>query len=240
MTCKNCDTEIDQNYCPQCGQPAKLHRIDGHYILHEIEHILHFERGILFTVRELLLRPGKSIKEFISDNRGRLVKPIIFIIITSLIYTIAIHYFHIKDNYITFEGRESVFTVKIFKWYQDNYGYGNIMMAAFIAFWIKIFFKKYEYNFFEILILLCFIIGITMLIYALAAFLVGVTKLPLMVFSAIISLFYLTWSIGQFFDPKKFINYIKAFFAYILVLLWHSGKPINISLSLQVSNLYCV
>ncbi len=25
-----------------------------------------------------------------------------------------------------------------------------------------------------------------------------------------------------------------------LVLLWHSGKPINISLSLQVSNLYCV
>ncbi len=26
----------------------------------------------------------------------------------------------------------------------------------------------------------------------------------------------------------------------ILILLWHSGKPINISLSLQVSNLYCV
>ncbi len=25
-----------------------------------------------------------------------------------------------------------------------------------------------------------------------------------------------------------------------LILLWHSGKPINISLSLQVSNLYCV
>jgi hypothetical protein len=69
MNCKNCNTEINQNYCPQCGQPAKLHRIDGHYILHEIEHILHFERGILFTVRELLLRPGKSVKEFISDKK---------------------------------------------------------------------------------------------------------------------------------------------------------------------------
>ena len=233
MNCKNCNTEINQNYCPQCGHPAKLHRIDGHYILHEIEHILHFERGILFTIRELLLRPGRSVKEFITDNRGRLVKPIVFIIITSLIYTISIHYFQVKDNYITFEGPESVFTNKMFKWYQDHHGYGNIMQAVFIAFWIKVFFKKYGYNFFEILILLCFIIGITMLIYALAAFLVGITKLPLMVFSAIISLFYLSWAIGQFFEPKKPVNYLKAFSAYILGMLTFTFLSLLIGFSID-------
>ncbi len=37
----------------------------------------------------------------------------------------------------------------------------------------------------------------------------------------------------------KFLNDLP-FFYHCLVLLWHSGKPINISLSLQVSNLYCV
>lgn len=235
MNCKNCNTEIPQNYCPQCGHPAKLHRIDGHYILHEIEHILHFERGILFTVRELLLRPGKSVKEFISDNRGRLVKPIIFVIIISFIYTIAIHYFHIKDNYITFEEPGLVFTNKMFNWYQSHNGYGNIMMAAFIAFWIKVIFKKYGYNFFEILILLCFIIGITMLIYALAAFLVGITKLPLMVLSAIISLVYLSWAIGQFFDPKKPLSYVKAFLSYILGMLTFSILSLLIGFSIDAA-----
>ena len=77
-----------------------LKRIDGHYILHEIEHIFHFERGILYTVRELLIRSGKTVREFITDNRNRLVKPIIFIIITSLIYTLVVHFFNDKNEFI--------------------------------------------------------------------------------------------------------------------------------------------
>ena len=52
MNCKNCDNEIKEDFCPKCGHPSKLKRIDGHYIIHEMEHILHFEKGMLFTVRE--------------------------------------------------------------------------------------------------------------------------------------------------------------------------------------------
>ncbi|RZJ27416.1 MAG: DUF3667 domain-containing protein, partial [Flavobacterium sp.] len=74
-TCKNCTALVAENYCPKCGEPATLKRIDGHYIIHEIEHVLHFEKGILLTIRELLIRPGQNVREFISENRGRLVKP---------------------------------------------------------------------------------------------------------------------------------------------------------------------
>jgi rRNA maturation endonuclease Nob1 len=49
MNCKNCNTEITSKFCPECGQPTTLKRIDGKYIMHEIEHILHFERGILYN-----------------------------------------------------------------------------------------------------------------------------------------------------------------------------------------------
>ena len=62
MNCKNCNTEINKNYCPNCGQPTKLKRIDGHYILSEIGSVLNFDKGILFTIRELLLRPGQSVR----------------------------------------------------------------------------------------------------------------------------------------------------------------------------------
>ena len=87
MNCKNCKKETSENFCSNCGQPTSLKRIDGHYIIHEIEHVLHFERGILYTVKELLINPGQTIRNYILENRSRLVKPVIFIIVASLIYT---------------------------------------------------------------------------------------------------------------------------------------------------------
>lgn len=92
MDCVVCNSEINTKFCPDCGHPAQRKRIDRKYIIHEIEHVLHFERGILYTIQELILSPGDNIRKYLSENRSRLVKPIIFIIITSLIYTILNHF----------------------------------------------------------------------------------------------------------------------------------------------------
>jgi len=105
--CKNCDNVITGNFCSNCGQPVKLERIDRHYIVHEINHVLHFEKGIFYTIKELLIRPGQNVREFISENRSRLVKPIIFIIVTSLIYSIIVHFFHVEDGYINMSDSEA-------------------------------------------------------------------------------------------------------------------------------------
>ena len=219
MNCKNCSAEVNQNYCPNCGQPTKLKRIDGKYIMHEIKHILNFERGILFTVRELLLRPGENVRNFISENRIRLVKPIVFIIVTSLIYSLINHFFQIEDGYVKFDETKQSTTGNIFKWVQDHYGYANIIMGMFIAFWTKLLFRKYNYNYFEILILLCFVMGIGMLIYSSFALFQGLTHIDLMQIAGIVGFIYSTWAIGQFFDKKKFSNYVKAFFSYFLGFL---------------------
>ena len=106
MNCKNCKTELNSKFCPECGQPTNLIRIDRHYIVHEIEHVLHFERGILYTIRELVTSPGQNIRKYLSENRSRLIKPVIFIILTSLIYTLISHFFHIEDEYVKHEGFE--------------------------------------------------------------------------------------------------------------------------------------
>lgn len=217
--CKNCNTEISGNYCSTCGQPAKLKRIDAHYIFHEIEHVLHFDKGILFTIKELLLRPGQIIREFINENRGRLVKPILFIILSSIIFTITSHFFNIKDGYIKFEEAEKTAVTTIFTWVGNHYGYTNIIIGIFIAFWLKLFYKKYGYNFFEILILLCFVEGIGMLLLSVFALLEGVTKFHLMQVSGIVFFIYTTWAIGQFFDERKATSYIKAFTAYVLGMI---------------------
>ena len=219
MKCRNCDTEFTSKFCPNCGQPNQLKRIDGHYIIHEIEHVLHFERGILYTVKELFIRPGQNIRNYISVNRSRLIKPIIFIILTSLIYTIISHYFHIEDEYIKQEGLEKYTVGKILKWLQSNYGYMNILSGAFIAIWLKVFFKKYGYNFFELLIMLCFTLGISMLIFAFFAIIEGISHFKLLNFAGIIGVIYLVWATGEFFEKMKITNYAKALICYLLGMI---------------------
>lgn len=223
MNCTNCKTEVNANYCPNCGLPTKLKRIDAHYIIHEIEHILHFERGILYTIKELIVNPGKNVRSYLIENRSRLVKPVLFIIITSLIYAIAFKFFHFEDAYINFNGKEDAdrmpVSISVFKWLQANYGYANILFSMFIAFWLKLFFRKSTYNFFEILILLCFVLGIGMLIYATFGMVEGLFHVKTMKFAGIIGLIYTIWAIANFYDSKKLVNYLKAFASYTLGML---------------------
>ena len=213
--CRICNSEVSKNYCSDCGHPVALKRINGHYLIHEIEHVLHFERGILYTIRELLLRPGTNIKRFIAEDRSRLVKPVIFIIVTSLIYSVISHFFHIQGM-VSHDFAAQSTAAKILMWTESHLGYSNILMGGLIAFFIKIFFRKSSYNYFEILILLCFVMGLLMLVFALFALLEGITHIDLKQTSAIIAFSYCTWAIGSFFDQKKIVSYVKAFFAYII------------------------
>ncbi len=225
---------MSEKFCPNCGQSEKPKRIDFHYVKHEIEHVLHFEKGILFTIKELLIRPGESIREFISDDRNRLVKPIIFIIVSSLIYTLLNHFFHIEEGYVKYDGLEKTALVKIFGWFQANYGYMNILTGMFIAVWLKVFFKKYDYNFFELLIMLCFVLGITMLIFAFFAIIEGITHIKLFKIAGILGFIYLVWAIGSFFDKKKIANYFKALASYLLGMLTFLILTIAVGITIDI------
>jgi hypothetical protein len=189
---------------------------------------LHFERGILYTIRELITNPGQNIQFYLSENRSRLVKPIIFIILTSLFYSIANYFFQFEDGYINYLDTQPSTTTKIFQWIQGHYGWSNIIMGIFIAFWTKLFFKKYQYNFFEILILLCFVMGIGMLIYSIFGVAQGLTKIKLMQIAGLVGFTYSAWAIGQFFEKKKAVSYIKAISAYLLGMLTFSLAAILI------------
>lgn len=239
MDCKNCNIEIDSKFCPDCGQPTYLKRIDKKYIIHEIEHVLHFERGILYTIRELATNPGQNIRKYLLENRSRLVKPIIFIIITSLIYTISNHLFHIEDGYVKYheakdEAPSAVST--IVKWVQDHYGYANIMMGIFIALWLKLFFRKYNYNFYEVLIMLCFVMGMGMLIFSVFVIIQGIIHYNIMTIAGIIGIAYCVWAIGQFYDKNNIANYIKGFFAYILGMITFWIFPVLIGTIIDLIN----
>lgn len=234
--CNQCNSELFGDFCASCGQPRKLRRIDGQYIFSEIGSVLNFDRGILFTFRELLLRPGASVQKFILEDRSRLVKPILFIIVCSLLYSIAQQVMHFEDGYVNynFDELKNSATGAIFQWISQNYGYANILMAAFIALWIKLLFRKYDYNYYEIIILLCFVMGIAMLIFAIFGTVESLTGLPLFQFGAYIGFIYISWAIGQFFDKRKFMNYVKGLLSYLLGMIFFMVAATAIGIAIDL------
>ncbi|HLA55799.1 MAG TPA: DUF3667 domain-containing protein [Flavobacterium sp.] len=72
-TCLNCLETVTGNFCPNCGQKTDTHRITlKHFLLHDLLHgIWHLERGMVFTIKEALLRPGQAALDYIGGKRIR-------------------------------------------------------------------------------------------------------------------------------------------------------------------------
>ncbi|MEA5141535.1 DUF3667 domain-containing protein [Arcicella rigui] len=199
-------------------QEIILERVDRKYAVEEFLNLIGYERGFLFTVRELLFRPDKLIHHYLNTDRNACTKPVTFLILCSVIYSLITSYLEVdllseeqlKKQY----GTSSVNDVML--WVQNNYGYANILMLVFIAFWTKRFFRKYSYNIYEIGVLLCFIMGEGMLwfsIHPIVTKFVSNTVFDSVFYLSIV--FYVAWAIGQFFE-KGFKSFLKALFAYLL------------------------
>jgi uncharacterized membrane protein len=71
--CLNCEKPTMGNFCNHCGQKTDTHRITfKHFIFHDVLHgVWHIEKGILFTLKEALTRPGNAALDYIKGKRIR-------------------------------------------------------------------------------------------------------------------------------------------------------------------------
>ena len=199
-----------------CGHPVVPQRIDSAYIIEELRSVFNFERGIFFTLKALLTAPGDNVRVFIEEDRNHLVKPILFLIICSLAYTFVLQFIGVDLIYKPVSEEDKTLTIEMFGWIINNTGYSNIMMSVFIGAWLQVFFRKHNFNFFEILILLCFVMGIGMLIYTLFLILANISGINFDIIASIIGFAYCAWAISSFYDGHKIGNFFKAFIAYCL------------------------
>lgn len=83
MNCLNCGNHLSGNYCSNCGQSAKTHRLSiWHFLVHDLVHSFwHVDHGILFTLEEVLVRPGKAAMEYIRGKRAGRFPILTFILI---------------------------------------------------------------------------------------------------------------------------------------------------------------
>lgn len=69
--CLNCEKKLTDNFCSGCGQKADTQRINlKNFLFHDVLHgALHIDKGMLFTAKQSLTRPGKAALDYISGKR---------------------------------------------------------------------------------------------------------------------------------------------------------------------------
>lgn len=92
MDCANCRTAFEGRFCPACGQPAHTGRLTGRYLLHEVPHsIFHVDKGLLFTMKELFVRPAGTIADYIAGQRAKHFKPLAYVVVMSALSSFVAH-----------------------------------------------------------------------------------------------------------------------------------------------------
>lgn len=71
--CLNCKTSLHGKYCHACGQTSSTHRLSlGHFLIHDAVHGLwHVDGSFLYTLGQVVRRPGKAALEYIAGKRRK-------------------------------------------------------------------------------------------------------------------------------------------------------------------------
>lgn len=221
--CRNCNEVVTGDFCGSCGQARELKKIDRNYAIQEFMGVIGYEKGFIFTCKELLVKPGQVIQEYVNRNRQKITKPVTFLVLTSIIYTLISHYLktdvayneQLKRSY----GSSSVYD--IMNWVQNNYGYANLIMILPITWWTRLLFRKSNYNFYETCVVICFTMGEGMLLFAFESILNRIFPGAVVINESVtfvVAFVYISWAIGQFYG-KRIKNYFKAFAAYSLGMI---------------------
>lgn len=91
--CNRAIDSLDQKFCPACGQPTPIRRIDWRFLGEEFEHgVLNMDRGILYTLKQLMLRPGQLVRGYIEGRRTGIVKPVSLLLILAAAVVVTTEY----------------------------------------------------------------------------------------------------------------------------------------------------
>ena len=97
ISCKNCGHSYEGKYCPQCRQSADTERITWHEVFHHVWHaVFHADRGLLYTIKELLLRPSRTLKDYLDGKRISHFNPFLFLLIAGGITSFLFFSLHLQ------------------------------------------------------------------------------------------------------------------------------------------------
>ena len=144
--CNNCGLDFTGNYCPCCSQKAEMGRINWQSVHQGVMDVWGLgTRSLLYSVWQLLLRPGYFINDYISGKRQVSFPPVKMLFIVTVIYSLVIYWFlpHVLGlNFAKIEEANMVgynqAMAPLLEWSRVNYSWSMLLMSvlAIIPTWL--------------------------------------------------------------------------------------------------------
>ena len=217
MTCQNCQSEFEDNFCPNCGQrkTANNRLVLKDMIQRFADDQFDFDRGFTYTLWQLATRPGKLARNYLAGKRKRYTAPTRFLIIAVAFQ--ALIDFLSEDRRLIREF-EPFFMDMFSDSIQGSVRYwsyifgteyalsASVIMIAFFPIAFNLFFRKQGYNYTELLVASFYFFSIAV-IYSIFVgfFLRHVFMLYEGELITTIMVAVLCWSFMQFFHEVKLL-----------------------------------
>lgn len=226
MKCENCNNSVGEthSYCPYCGQKMGMGRLNFKLLLKDLWiAFTNTDQGILHLIKQLVYRPGKVAREYISGRRKSYFNPFNFLLLTVAIALYFIVQFeNVALDYSKIESDNKELLQFAFKYFNVFI----LLMWPIYGFLIWLFFLGRQTNFVENLALTAYLSGQTMLYYilALALFIIFPSLLDVLgiIFGLLISIWYIV-AVLQFYRTKSFWSILKIILIITLTNIISQG-----------------
>ena len=130
--CKNCGTEFADNYCPRCGQPADTERLTWRNVRESVMNIWGAgNRSMLYSLLQLLGRPGHFIYDYLSGKRQVSYPPFRMLFIVAVISLLVDKLFWSSEAVESGKAAgEDNFLDSCIIWFADNPGWAMIVFCG--------------------------------------------------------------------------------------------------------------
>lgn len=158
--CINCGYEGTGKYCANCAQPYEVKRITIAYLLHEVVHFFtHVDKGFLYTLKQLAIRPGNMQRQYIEGQRAKYQKPFSLFFICATITALAIYW-------ITQPSPEqaSKFDESRTDFYRHYYVITQALLIPFYSLIVWLLFQNKRFNYAESLVLFSYTVAFSLLL----------------------------------------------------------------------------
>lgn len=225
--CKNCHQHLllHQKYCHNCGQKCDTHRINFHFLIHELQHgIFHVDGGIIYTLKSLFTKPGQSIRNYLEGKRQPHFKPVMLVVFLGGLCGLTQHFLDkpVKNGNEKWvdvniekakESSEELRNVDIkgfihylegiFDWFNNHLAFTILFFIPIAALGFYFGFRKYKFNYAEWLVYMCFGAGQALMAYFVLLLLSGVISSSILDWTTWVMLLLMLWTILDFFQYKN-------------------------------------
>ncbi len=238
--CLNCGYPVPDRFCGKCGQDAHhTHRLTMRHMLHEIPHsILHVDKGILYSIGNILARPGTTIRSYLAGQRKYHFPPLSLLLLVTGMYAFLASVLHIdllppRDPAMpeaAWQAQKTAlgFVTKYMSWYY-------VGLVPVIAAFARLFLRRGGYTYAECLVIAAFITAVcnslTLLSLPVSYFYSGTAAIQKVGFVvSAISFGYATWAYSSMLAHTRLSlagRLLRGFFPFVLGIL---GPPILIGM----------